>query len=249
MPYLNSPIINDRDKQIGYNEIDEYVIITLNDNQINITRSGQVALYSDYRPSFGRFSFFPVRDFDYDFYSKLYSQMGELDYEYAHYNQQNGIGEYQNISTNPEIREFYDNGGFTTLIGLLKNADPDVNVESIIKCEYDRLDENYIKQQAVASRVIPYINKWSWLNDGKNVRNLPYNLNLSEAFSTNNFAPSKYSVGQDPLGFTHEWYYLSEFPYYFDSQILKHFLLIYHIVLKDFLTKDYLLLKSQILNI
>ena len=217
VPYLNSPIINDRDKQIGYNEIDEYVIITLNDNQINITRSGQVALYSDYRPSFGRFSIFPVRDFDYDFYSKLYSQMGELDYEYAHYNQQNGIGEYQNISTNPEIREFYDNGGFTTLIGLLKNADPDVNVESIIKCEYDRLEENYIKQQAVASRVIPYINKWSWLNDGKNVRNLPYNLNLSEAFSQNNFAPSKYSVGQVPLGFTHEWYYLCEFPYYFKT--------------------------------
>jgi hypothetical protein len=220
VPYLNSPIINDRNKQIGYNEVDEYVIITLDDNQINVTRSGQVALYSDYRSSFGRFSFFPVRDFDYDFYSEMYSQMGELDYEYTHYNQKDANGDYEGISTNPEIREFYDNGGFTTLIGLLKNADPDVTVESLIKCEYDRLEENYIKQQAVASRVIPYINKWSWLNDGKNVRNVPYSLNLSEAFSQNNFASSKYSVGQVPLGFTHEWYYLCEFPFYFDNDAI-----------------------------
>lgn len=222
VPYLNEPIINEQNKQIGYNEVDEYVIITLNDNQINVTRSGQVALYSDYRPSFGRFSFFPVRDFDYDFYSQMYSQMGELIYEEKQYNRTDPTsGKYINISTNPQIREFYDNGGFTTLIGLLKNADPDVSVDSIIKSEYDRLEENFIKQQAVASRVIPYINKWSWLNDGKNVRNLPYSLNLSEAFSQNNFAPSKYSVGQVPLGFTHEWYYLCEFPRYFANEAIK----------------------------
>ena len=48
-----------------------------------ITRSNQVALYSDYKPSFGRFSFFEVKDFDFDFYSTLYSQEGELDFEVA----------------------------------------------------------------------------------------------------------------------------------------------------------------------
>ena len=226
VPYLNEPITNAQDKQIGYNEVNDYVIITLNDNQINVTRSNQVALYSDYRPSFGRFSIFPIRDFDYDFYSEMYSQMGELDYEYAQYNQMAlnpiaGDNEYVNISTNPEIRDFYDNGGFTTLIGLLKEAQVDTTFESIITSEYNRLEENFIKQQAVASRVIPYINKWSWLNDGKNVRNLPYSLNLSEAFSQNNFAPSKYAIGQDTLGFTHEWYYLCEFPYYFDNDAIK----------------------------
>ena len=52
-----------------------------------VTRSNQVALYSDYKPSFGRFSFFEVRDFDFDFYSTLYSEEGELDFEYAQYNQ------------------------------------------------------------------------------------------------------------------------------------------------------------------
>ena len=221
VPYLNQPITDPNKNIIGYREVDEYVIITLNDDQIEVTRSGQVALYSDYRPSFGRFSFFPVKDFDYDFYSKMYSQLGELAYEEEHYNQKDSSGNFINISANPEIREFYKDGGFTELIGLLKEADPDTTFESIIESEYDRLEENFLKQQAVASRVIPYINKWSWLNDGKNVRNLPYSLNVSEAFSQNNFAPSKYSVGQDALGFTHEWYYLCEFPYYFDNDAIK----------------------------
>lgn len=222
VPYLDSPIISPQNKVIGYNEIDSYVIITLNDDQIQVTRSGMVSLYSDYRPSFGRFSIFPVRDFNYDFYSTLYSEMGELEYEEAYYNQINpNTNKYIGPGGNPEIREFYDNGGFTQLIGLLRDADPDESFNTIISSEYDRLEENYIKAQAVASRVIPYINKWSWLNDGKNVRNLPYRLSLSEAFGQNNFAPSKWSIGQDALGFTHEWYYLCEFPEYFNNEAIK----------------------------
>lgn len=217
VPYLNEPIKNKNGEVLGYTDVNNFVIITLDDNQINVTRSGQVALYSDYRPSFGRFSIFPVRDFDYNYYSTMYSRLGELEAEFRQYNTTDAAGEFINVSTNPDIREFYRDGGFTKLMGLLKNADPDEDFDTIITSEYDRLEENYLKQQAVASRVIPYINKWSWLNDGKNVRNLPYSLNLSEAFSANNFAPSKYSVGQDALGFTHEWYYLCEFPYYFGN--------------------------------
>jgi hypothetical protein len=222
VPYLEEPIKNDSGNVIGYNDIDNFVIITLNDDQIEITRSGQVALYSDYRPSFGRFSIFPIRDFDFDFYSDMYSQLGELNYEYAQYNKKGVKGVYYiNVSTNPDIRNFYDDGGFANLIGLLKNSDPDSTFDNVISSEYERLEENFLKQQAVASRVIPYINKWSWINDGKNVRNLPYSLNLSEAFGQNNFAPSKYAIGQDSQGFTHEWYYLCEFPYYFDNNAIK----------------------------
>jgi len=221
VPYLDEPITNQNGTVLGYTGVNEYAIITLDDNQINVTRTGQVALYSDYRPSFGRFSIFPIKDFDYDFYSKLYSQMGELEYEEDQYNQTDASGSFTGISANPEVREFYRDGGFTRLIGLLRSADPDESFDSIIESEYDRLEENYLKQQAVASRVIPYINKWSWVNDGKNVRNLPYGLNLSEAFSQNNFAPSKYSIGQEPLGFSHEWYYLCEFPYYFNNEAIK----------------------------
>lgn len=222
VPYLENPVTDNTGTVTSYEEINDYVIITLDDNQILVTNSGQVALYSDYKPSFGRFSIFPARDFDYDFFSTMYSQLGELNYEYDQYNQVDPTAnepyvpsDYLNISANPEVRTFYDSGGFAKLIGLLREANPDEDFDTFISSEYKRLEENYLRQQSVASRVIPYINKWSWLNDGKNVRNLPYSLNVNEAFGPNNFAPSKYTQGQDAESFTHEWYYLCEFPYYF----------------------------------
>ena len=221
VPYLENPVKDNTGTVTSYKEIDEYVIITLNDNQIQVTNSGQVALYSDYKPSFGRFSIFPMKDFDYDFFSTMYSQMGELDYEYDQYNVQDATGDYLNISANPNVRDFYDSGGFFKLVGLLREAEPDKDFDSVISSEYDRLEENFLRQQSVASRVIPYINKWSWVNEGKNVRNLPYSLNVNEAFSQNNFSPSKYTLGQNAEGFTHEWYYLCEFPYYFNNEAIK----------------------------
>ena len=225
VPYTEQPIYGPANEIIGYTDIDKYVVITCNDNQIMVTRSNQVALFSDYKPSFGRFSFFDVRDFDVDFYSTLYSEEGELTFETTQYNQTvpgsaNPVV-YTGISSNPEIRDFYDNGGFFNLIGLLKDSDPDSQSQGYIKSEYMRLEENFLTSQASASRIIPYINKWSWLNDGKDVRNHPYRLDLSEAFGINNFAPSKWDRGQVASGYTHEWYYLSEFPQYFTKSAIE----------------------------
>jgi hypothetical protein len=193
-----------------------------------VTRSNQVALYSDYKPSFGRFSFFNVRDFDFDFYSTLYSEEGELAFEEAEYNQlRDGavrpfeINDYVGVSKTPEIRNFYDNGGFYNLIGLLNDAEKQNPEDEYIKSEYVRLEENFLTSQAAISRITPYINKWGWVNDGKDVRNHPYRLDVNEAFGLNNFAPSKWDKIQESSGYTHEWYYLSEFPEYFTPDAIK----------------------------
>jgi hypothetical protein len=226
VPYTDEPIYDGLDQIIGYTDIDKYAIITCNDNQIMVTRSNQVALYSDYKPSFGRFSFFEVKDFDFDFYSTLYSEEGELNFELAEYNQlvANAVQpysttppfvDYTGVSKNPNIRNFYDNGGFYNLIGLLNDAEDQNPNDEYIKSEYNRLEENFITSQAAASRIAPYINKWAWVNNGKDVRNHPYRLDVNEAFGINNFAPSKWDKVQESSGFTHEWYYLSEFPKYF----------------------------------
>ena len=215
VPYLEEPILSGNGSQIGYRNIDRYVIIAASDNQIEVSRSGQVALYSDYSPSFGRFSFYPVRDFDFDFYSEMYSQLGELQFEESEYADGVGLGDW------PDIKNFYNEGGFSNLIGLLKDSDPDISYDIDITSEYQRLEENFLKEQAVASRVIPYINKWVWYSDGTDVRNNPYRLNLSLAFGTNNFSPSKWNSGRSPEGFSHEWYYLCEFPTYFNSDAIK----------------------------
>ena len=224
VPYTEEPIYSGNNKIIGYTNIDKFVIITCNDNQIMVTNANQVALYSDYKPSFGRFSFFDVKDFDFDFYSTLYSEEGELDFEYAEYNKSTpgtNPPQYTGVSSTPQIREFYDNGGFYNLIGLLNDAEDANPDDEYIKSEYIRLEENYLTSQANISRIAPYINKWAWVNDGKDVRNHPYRLDVNQAFGLNNFAPSKWDLGQEASGFTHEWYYLSEFPEYFTKAAIK----------------------------
>tara|TARA_R110000782_G_scaffold511_1_gene1710 strand:- start:1921 stop:6597 length:4677 start_codon:yes stop_codon:yes gene_type:complete len=224
VPYTEEPIYGIGNQIIGYTNIDKFAIITCNDNQIMVTRSNQVALYSDYRPSFGRFSFFNVRDFDFDFYSQLYSEEGELAFETEEYNQSTAGSnppEYEGVSSNPQIREFYDNGGFYNLIGLLSDAEDDNPSDEYIKSEYFRLEENFLTSQANISRIAPYINKWAWVNDGKDVRNHPYRLDVNQAFGLNNFAPSKWDLGQEASGFSHEWYYLAEFPEYFTQSAIK----------------------------
>jgi len=220
VPYLEEPIKSASEAIIGYTGINDYVLIVIDESDVLLTGSSQAALYSDFKPSFGRFSFFPIRDFDFDFYSEDYSDLGELSYESSYYNRTNGT-QYIGTGTNPDIRRFYDDGGFANLIGLLRDADPDVTFDNVILSEYDRLEENYLKSQAIASRVIPYINKWGYYKEGKNVRNLPYRLSLSEAFTLYNFAPGKRAQSQSPDAFSHEWYYLSKIPTYFGTDAIE----------------------------
>ena len=222
--YLEDPILDSDKNIIGYTGDDKYRVITLKEPGAKVSLSGQVALYQDFKPTFGRFSFFPVRDFDFDYYAEEYSDLGELDYEQLHYNEEKpGVlpVQYEGISTNPDIREFYNNGGFSNLYGLLGEPSPDENLDTTIDSEYDRLQENFLKQQAIASRIAPFINKWAYYQDGRNVRNQPYRLSLSLAFGLHDFAPGKREFGQKPVAFSHEWYYLSKFPYYFEDNAIQ----------------------------
>ena len=225
-PYLEEPIYDAVGNNIiGYTNIDKYMMIQLSTDQIYLTSTSQAALYVDYKPSFGRFSFFPIKDFDVDFYSDLYSQEGELQYEYDEYNILSpgtaSTQEHVGVGSDPDIINFYDDGGFANLMGLLRQADPNIDFDTLINSEYERLEENYLKTQAVSSRITPYINKWCYYQDGKDVRNHPYRLDVSEAFGPSNFAPSRFDIGQVPLGFSHEWYYLCELPEYFTREAIE----------------------------
>lgn len=215
-PYLEEPIISGNGTQIGYRNIDDFIVLAIGDNQIEISNTGQLALYEEFMPSFGRFSIYPIKDLDFDFYSERYSNIGELQTEQNRYASNTGISQWTDISN------FYTEGGFSNLIGLLKDADPDIQYETNIKSEYSRLEENFLKEQAIASRITPYINKWVWFDGGTDVRNNPYRLNLSLAFGVNNFSPSKWNIGRSADGFTHEWYYLGKIPPYFTSNDIEN---------------------------
>lgn len=89
-----------------------------------------------------------------------------------------------------------------------------------LSSEYDRLRENFIKEYAVKSRVVPYINKW--VQSGSDCRDNKYRLNTSLAFGLNNFSPDTQISEQNPRLHTHEFFYLDKFPPGYSDDFYKN---------------------------
>ena len=122
--------------------------------------------------------------------------------------------------------------GFNSISRLQSNnsslldTDDILNKEIIISdtselTEYDRLFENVKSYLALTSKVVPNITKWA-MAGGKDVRGNPYRLNLSLAFGEMNFTPSQFDDSQNPIYFTHEWFYLGGVPEMMDDDSLRN---------------------------
>ena len=186
--------------------------------KVNTIDSGEIDVYADNLVRLGLFSAFDIHDMNFDFYDTANSDLKELQYETA-----------ANIAYEPETdntNDIYpfgdkDNNDYTTepisyftgLQDILQEEVTDTDNNDIVTSEFDRLQENYLKQYAVTSRVVPVINKWV-LKDTKTVREQPYYLNTNEAFGRSNFAPDLTSDGRNRLGMTHEWFYVNNLPKY-----------------------------------
>ena len=212
--YIDEPIKDVNGKIIGYNNIDKYCTIIIDDEEIIFSDSiKHVYLYELYKIPFGRLSIFPIKDMDIDFYSPEYGDERELNIESKFYKTFN----ISNTYTQSEIEDFYETKEFSTLQGQLADEVVDNVIESPkIEIEYDRLKENYIQELVTPSRITPYINKWVYRN-GKDTRDHDYRLSSSLAFGSTNFSPSEDEFTRDPDYFTHEWYYLQKLPYYFGN--------------------------------
>lgn len=94
-------------------------------------------------------------------------------------------------------------------------------LNGITQTEYDFYKENYSKDFATKSKMIPYITKWV-ISDGLDARNNPYRLNTELIFGFNNFSPDHEDRTQNPSNFTHEWFYLeSKFDFVNDETTIK----------------------------
>lgn len=155
-------IVKDHKDQLSYRIVSKRAFKTPNDNIVQ--------LYEKFRPSFGKFSAYDIKDFDFDFYSTSNSDLGELQIE---------------LET-----EITYNTNFDRLTPVLKAEDIDTdNNQEQIYSEYDRLSENALQDTALKSRMVPSIMKFS-LKNGTNARNLPYVLNANEAFGSDNLSPN-----------------------------------------------------------
>jgi len=119
----------------------------------------------------------------------------------------------------PDIKTFNGFAGlqdFTTaedeahIQKLRADNDPERFTYQLLLSEYDRLRENFTKEWAVKSKVVPYIQKW--VQEGTDARDNYYRLNNSFAFGVTNFSPDSEVSFTEPLLLTHEFPYLDAFP-------------------------------------
>lgn len=224
LPYTEFPEYDDKGELVNYKGMDEYETIFCDAGYIEVPNNNIIALYEDFKNSLGRFSFFPVKDFDFDIYDDTYKKCYDLLEEIEYYTTNNLYN--KGINDNPDIIDFYKKG-----FSVLKNLD----FKNFDGNEYDRLEEKYIKELATVSKVVPHINKWVYFNEGKNVRDTAYRLNCNLAFGQYNFAPSTYYDERDSDAFSHEWYYILGIPSYYrdednDYEMYEHL----HNYIKDF---------------
>ncbi len=147
--------------------------------------------YGIFKISHGRFATYDFKDFDFDFYSTKNSKMGDLSYDYT-YNYDKLMPPINQVLLDSQLDPilidtsvFYDG-----LNPVLENEKVEEGQAlTNLKSEYDRLGENKLKETAIKSRISPSICKFE-LKDATNARNLPYVLNVNEAFGEDNLSPN-----------------------------------------------------------
>lgn len=273
-------------------------VVTLELGDSPDIKYGEFVMFKRHRPSFGLLSFFPISDFDFDFYSSEYLNFPLIDlyyyyfippntslfsneYEYevygdgsilvsdgssysqgdtfttlsgASYEVTSGTPVVSYSAQNPDVSTHvpydpatgagnrYDipsndqNGGIPDFPGFFLLKDPDRVVEEsnsdeylkktkyingIAQTEYDYYKENFSRDFALKSKILPYITKWVKTN-GLDSRSNPYRLNSELVFGFNNFSPDHDDISQNPSKFTHEWFYIeSKFNYLNDINTVK----------------------------
>ena len=203
------------------------------ENVIDVPKSKVLNVYAESFTTYGKFSAYAIKDFDFDFYDTSNSNLGELSFEdlllsSSYYNNYAGA-----CSSNfTEEASSY----FPTLYSVLQPeivnrrstiTDLSQDATLIIKdvtadSEYDRLYENELKETAILSRMVPTINKFA-LKDAFNARMKPYLLNVNEAFGTDNISPDIQSgKSRNPLDYSMEHFHIYGIPTIFkdtDSNI------------------------------
>jgi hypothetical protein len=172
----------------------------------NFSNDSNIQTWVKNKPIIGKFSAYDFKDFDFDFYSTRMSNIGEL-----------------NLTDSPE--------SFVNLQPVLavENTNPILNtngneveaIKVVINSEYDRLNENQLKETATLSRVVPSIMKFA-LKDGFNARNLPYILTINEAFGEDNISPNiEYINGRSIDALNMEHFHLNQIPntYYLNNTL------------------------------
>ena len=213
--YLDEPVYQNG-RIVNFNNIDSYITINCSDD-IFVSKGAFSEIYDVETNKVGLMSMYPLKQFDIDQFRSDYGKDGDgyINLLQDNYNIKAGAtGSIGSTSVENTILNFKDSG-FKRIGGKLDESTG--QIESIDN-EYDRLQENELAELAIPGRIIPFINKWVYDDESNDVRENNYRLTSNSAFSYDNFTPSNVNIVPDFRYFTHEWYYLQEYPYYLTTE-------------------------------
>jgi len=220
--YLDEPVF-ESGRIVDFTNFDSYKTINCEGN-VWVSKGAHSELYEIETNKVGLMSMYPIKQFDVDQFRSDYGKDGDgyIDKLNGLYTEKGGTS--VNASNNQvypnafnisfQIKSFKDSG-FKRLAGKIDEATNDI---ATITNEYDRLSENELPELSIKGRIIPYVNKWVYDDDGKDVRENNYRMTSNSAFSYDNFSPSSKNILPDFRFFTHEWYYLQKYPYYLTTK-------------------------------
>jgi hypothetical protein len=132
------------------------------------------------------------------------------------------VTNYSNIGYEPNLDTFNGFIGIQKLNpGIPSSSDTKLEIFDFGKLnnEYDYLLENYNPRLSNSSRIVPFINKWSY-SSGTDARGNSYRLNSTPAFTPTNFSPSVDRNRRDPKYLTNEWFLLESPPFNFPLEYM-----------------------------
>lgn len=110
-----------------------------------------------------------------------------------------GLQDITNMQDSDVIQQLKDEGKFIESFTY-----------QLLLSEYDRLRENYNKEWALKSKVVPYITKW--VQEGTDARDNYYRLNNSMAFGLSNMSPISSVEFSESSVLSQEFPYLDSVP-------------------------------------
>ena len=158
--------------EINEDPFDENFYRIVFSGNVDLSTDRLFEVYEEYKTVHGRFAAYDFKDFDFDFYSTRNSDLGDLKYDKL------------SDGSLVDATSFY-----AGLRDILSQETSKKVVKTELLNEYDRLKENSLKETALLSRMVPTICKYA-LKDASNARNLPYILNVNEAFGDDNLSPN-----------------------------------------------------------
>lgn len=201
----------------------EYILLLFD---IKLPSSQKLQIYKRLPNYVGLLSLYHIVDFDNDLENSIYSKefvsnRQELQNFLISGSVNSFTTTYPTPINNPTIietvynddSEFVLNGEFFKLSDFSKDSET-------YKSEYDRLQEEFLKETAIVSKTSQWIARWS--SRYLNARSVEYGLKTSKAFGATNFTPSFKEFSINPKFLTHDWLLLCGIPPYFTQNDLEN---------------------------